>query len=168
MQLNLANIENSKQRLLVKFPLSEIISDFFDRLKSLTKGYGSMDYEYIGYEASDIQKLQILIMHEPVDALTFLVHRDRAKAFGKQICKKMKEKIPSQLFTVTIQAKLANKIIAKEEIPSMRKNVTAKCYGGDYTRKKKLLERQKEGKKRMRQLGKVNIPSDLFMEILKK
>lgn len=123
------------------FPLSEIITDFFDKLKSNTQGYGSLDYFPCGYREAKIKKLVILLMGDPVDTLSFMVHERRAQDFGKNICRKLKEKLPSQQFTVAIQAKLGSKIIAREEISARRKDVTAKCYGGDYSRKKKLLER---------------------------
>ncbi|EAS02961.2 translation factor GUF1 (macronuclear) [Tetrahymena thermophila SB210] len=160
-------VDEKRFKLKYTFPLSEIITDFFDKLKSATQGYASLDYYHSGFREAKIKKLVILLMGEPVDSLSFMVHERRAHDFGKNICKKLKEKLPGQQFTVAIQAKLGSKIIAREEIPALRKNVTAKCYGGDYSRKKKLLERQKEGKKNMRSIGRVQIGKDTFVDILK-
>ncbi|KRX01466.1 Ribosomal protein S5 domain 2-type fold [Pseudocohnilembus persalinus] len=143
-QVEMKMIENKKYKVKFIFPLAEIITDFFDKLKSITQGYGSIDYEHKGYQAAPIKKLTISLMGDPVDALSFMVHEDRAQSFGKSICRKLREKIPSQLFQVSIQASVGSKVIAKEIIKAVGKNVTAKCYGGDYSRKKKLLERQKE------------------------
>ena len=147
--------------------MNEILTDFNDKLKSVTKGYGSFDYEHSNYEKSDIIKLEIRVNEEPVDAFSCLVHRTKAQSKGKVICKKLKEVIPSQLFKVPIQAAIGGKIIARETISAMRKNVTEKCYGGDISRKRKLLEKQKKGKKKMKQIGKVQIPQKAFMEVLK-
>ncbi|NGX28703.1 MAG: Elongation factor 4 [Candidatus Anoxychlamydiales bacterium] len=157
------------KRLLLTFyfPMNEILTDFNDKLKSYTRGYGSFDYELADYNKSDIIKLEIKINDEVVDAFSTLVHRSKAEAKGRSLCKKLKELIPKQLFKVPIQAAIGGKIIARETISAMGKNVTAKCYGGDITRKRKLWEKQKKGKKKMKEIGKVNIPSNVFTQILK-
>jgi elongation factor 4 len=164
---SIGNLDENKVVIKYEIPLAEIITDFFDKVKSLSRGYATLDYDFKCFRKSKIKKLTVLIMGEALDALSFMVHEESAFDFGKRICQKLKEKVDRQLFTVAIQAKLGSKIIAREDIPCMRKNVTAKCYGGDYSRKKKLLERQKEGKKNMRKIGNVEIKKDLFIDILK-
>jgi GTP-binding protein LepA len=153
--------------LTCKLPLNEILVDFNDRLKSITHGYGSMDYELGAYEASDLVKMEILVNADPVDAFASIVHREKAEGKGRQLCEKLAEIIPPQMFKVAIQAAIGGKIIARDNVKEMRKDVTAKCYGGDISRKRKLLDKQKEGKKKMKQFGKVSIPSDAFIKVLK-
>lgn len=157
----------NRAMVVYKIPLNEIVFDFYDRLKSISSGYASFDYELIGYEASELVKVQILINEEPVDALAFLCHKEEAESRGRQICERLKDLIPRHLFKIPLQAAIGSKIIARETISALRKDVTAKCYGGDITRKRKLLDKQKKGKQRMRQFGKVEVPQSAFIEALR-
>ncbi len=157
----------SRAMVVYNIPLNEIVFDFYDRLKSITSGYASFDYELTGYQESDLVKVQILINEEPVDALAFLCHRSEAESRGRQICERLKDLIPRHLFKIPIQAAIGGRVVARETISALRKDVTAKCYGGDVTRKRKLLDKQKKGKQRMRQFGKVEVPQSAFIEALR-
>ena len=166
-QVGMRYIDETRVVIDYEFPLNEIILDFYDKLKTSTRGYGSFDYESIGFRPGELVKLDILLNGEPVDALSLIIPRDKAQLRGRELTQRLRKHIPRQLFEVAIQAAIDNKIIARETITAMRKNVTAKCYGGDISRKRKLLEKQKEGKKRMKQIGTVEIPQEAFMSVVR-
>ena len=167
MLKNQVYLTQDRVELTFEIPLAEVVFDFFDKLKTVSKGYASFDYYPIDYQQSKLVKLDILISGKPVDALSAIIHREKAYEYGKKICAKLKELIPKQQFEIPIQAAIGAKVISRETIKALRKDVTAKCYGGDITRKRKLLEKQKAGKKRMRQIGRVEIPQSAFMAVLK-
>jgi GTP-binding protein LepA len=166
--INMSYPESRRAVLQYELPLSEIITDFFDRLKSITKGYGTLDYVLAGYRKERLAKVDVLVNGTPVDALSFIAHEDEVQHIARSMLQRLRKYVPRQMYEVALQAAIGGKIVARENIVQLRKDVLAKCYGGDVTRKRKLLEKQKEGKKKMKQIGKVSIPQEAFLSILKR
>lgn len=168
IQKNMFYIDDHRVMMKYIFPLNEVVVDFYDHLKSMSSGYASFDYEDAGYEAANLIKMDFLLNGQPVEELATIVHKDKAYSAGKAICERLKDSIPRQMFEIAVQAAIGSKIIARETIKAYRKNVLAKCYGGDITRKMKLLKRQAEGKKKLRRIGNIDIPKDAFINVLKR